>query len=284
MKISDMTLGDLPGFPAITLGTMAIPAQETVAAVHRAIDLGYRSFDTAPIYGNEAEVGEAIRTASIDRADLFVTTKLWNSCHGFDEALAAFDRTMGRMQLDVVDLYLMHWPVPRLDRFVDTWKAMVRLKDEGRVRAIGVSNFLPEHLERIIDATGITPAVNQIELHPSFQQAALRDHHRRCGILTQAWSPLGHGGDLNDPVIADIARAHDRVPAQVILRWLVQTGVAPVVKASSAGHMAQNLAVDDFVLADDDVAAIAQLDRNESCFGVDPRTFVAPEGMEDFHP
>lgn len=274
----------LAGFPAVTLGTMAIPAEDTVAAVHRAIALGYRSFDTAPIYGNEAEVGEAIRTAPIDRRELFVTTKLWNSCHGHDEALAAFERTMQRMKLDVLDLYLIHWPVPARDRVVEAWKALVRLRDEGRIRAIGVSNFLPEHLERIIGETGVAPAVNQIELHPSFQQADLRDFHRRSGIATQAWSPLGHGGDLADPVVTGIANAHGRAPAQVILRWLVQFGVLPVVKASSTAHMAQNLALDDFVLSDRDMTAIGGLDRGESCFGVDPRTFVAPEGMEDYCP
>lgn len=230
----------LAGFPAVTLGTMAIPSEDTVAAVHRAIELGYRSFDTAPIYGNEAEVGEAIRTAPINRGELFVTTKLWNSCHGHDAALAAFERTMQRMKLDVLDLYLIHWPVPAQDRFVETWKALVRLRNEGRIHAIGVSNFLPEHLERMIGETGVAPAVNQIELHPSFQQADLRDFHRRSGIATQAWSPLGHGSDLSDPVVTGIAHAHGREPAQVVLRWLVQLGVLPVVKASSAAHMSQN--------------------------------------------
>lgn len=274
----------LAGFPAVTLGTMAIPLEETVAAVHRAISLGYRSFDTAPIYGNEAEVGDAIRTAPIERSELFVTTKLWNSCHGYDAALAAFERMMQRMKLDVLDLYLIHWPVPGQDRFVETWKALVRLRDEGRIRAIGVSNFLPEHLDRIIAETGVAPAVNQIELHPSFQQAALREFHHRSGIATQAWSPLGHGGDLADPVVTGIARSLDCAPAQLILRWLVQLGVLPVVKASSLAHMAQNLALDDFVLSDQDLAAMGELDRGESCFGVDPRTFVAPEGMEDYCP
>ncbi len=279
-----MAVQGLPGFPAVTLGTMAIAPGDTVSAIHRAIALGYRSFDTAPIYGNEPEVGEAIRSAPVDRADLFVTTKLWNSCHGYDEALGAFDRTMARIGLDVLDLYLIHWPVPTQDRYVETWKAMVRLQEEGRVRAIGVSNFLPEHLERIIAATGVVPAVNQIELHPSFQQDGARAYHRGQGIVTQAWSPLGHGGDLAHARIAGIAQAHGRSPAQIILRWLLQMGVTPVVKASSIAHMAQNLAVRDFVLSDAEMQILSDVDRNESCFGIDPRTFVAPEGMADYCP
>lgn len=274
----------LPGFPAITLGTMSIPDELTVAVVHEGIELGYRSFDTSPVYGNEAAVGEAIRTASIDRRDLFVTTKLWNACHGFDEALAAFDRTAARLQMDVVDLYLIHWPVPTLNLYVDSWKALVRLQAEGRIRAIGVSNFLPEHLERIVGETGFVPSVNQIELHPSFQQPALRDYHRNQNILTQAWSPLGHGADLSDPRLIDIASAHGSSPAQIILRWLVQLGVHPVVKASSAAHMAENLRIAEFRLSAQDMARIAELETNSSCFGIDPRTFVAPEGLENFRP
>ncbi len=277
-------LKELAGFPRITMGTMMIPAEQTVAAVHQAIALGYRSFDTAPIYGNEAAVGEAIRSAPLDRSELFVTTKLWNSCHGFDEALAAFDRTIDRLQLEVVDLYLIHWPVPTVDRYAESWKALVRLQAEGRIRAIGVSNFLPEHLARIIDATGVAPAVNQIELHPSFQQAELREHHRRLGVLTQAWSPLGHGGDLSDPGLGEIARAHGCSPAQAILRWLMQLGVHPVPKTSNPQHMEENIRAGDLVLSESEMALIGNLDSSSNCFGFDPRTFIAPEGLEDFHP
>lgn len=277
-------LADLAGFPCLTMGTMMIPPEQTVAAVHRAIDLGYRSFDASPVYGNEAEVGEAIRTAPLARGELFVTTKLWNASHGYDEALAAFDRTMQRLQLDVLDLYLIHWPVPTVNRYVESWKALVQLQAEGRIRAIGVSNFLSEHLARIIDATGVVPAVNQIELNPAFQQAEQREHHRRLGILTQAWSPFGHGGALSDSGLGEIAQAHGRSPAQVILRWLLQLGVHPVAKAGGAGHMAENLQVSDFELTASDMAQVAALDRNTSCFGLDPKTFVAPEGMEDLKP
>lgn len=279
-----MALAALPGFPTVTLGTMAIPPDQTVAAIHRAIELGYRSFDTAPIYGNEATVGEALRTAPVDRAELFVTTKLWNSSHGYDEALQAFDRAQARLQLDVVDLYLIHWPVPSVGRYVEAWRALVRLKAEGRVRAIGVSNFLTDHLYRIIDATGEVPQVNQIECHPSCQQADLRDAHRELGIVTQAWSPLGNGQALTDPAISEIAEAHGASPAQVILSWVIGQGVLPVVKASSAHHMEENLRARDLRLTPAEVRIIASLDKGLSCFGVDPRTFVAPPGYEAFCP
>lgn len=269
---------------SVVLGTMAIPSDQTVSVIHRAIELGYRSFDTSPVYGNEEAVGNAIRTASVDRSDLRVATKLWNSCHGYAEALAAFERTAYRLGMDFVDLYLIHWPVPTLNRYVESWQALVRLRDEGRVGAIGVSNFLPEHLERIIDATGVVPAVNQIEMHPSFRQAELREFHDRLGIITQAWSPLGNGQNLNESVITEIAATHQRSPAQVVLRWLVQQGVCPVAKSSSARHLQDNLAVHDFRLTDDEMARIDSLDRSTSCFGVDPRTFVAPPELEGFCP
>lgn len=270
--------------PPVIMGTMAIPPEQVVGVIHQAIELGYRSFDTAPIYGNEEAVGEAIRTAPIHRSELSVTTKLWNSCHGYDEALAAFDRTAQRLGLEVVDLYLIHWPAPTQNRFVESWKALVRLQEEGRVGAIGVSNFLPEHLERIIDATGVVPLVNQIEMHPSFRQAELREFHEQLGIATQAWSPLGGGQDLAEPVIADIAQEHGRSPAQVMLRWLVQQGVCPVAKSSSVRHLRDNLVVQDFQLTKDDMARIDVLNRNVSCLGLDPRTFATPPELKDFQP
>ena len=263
----------LPGYPGIVLGTMGIPANETIAAVHSAIGVGYRAFDTAPVYLNEAAVGEALRTAPLPRDELFVTTKLWNAYHGYDEALAAFERTMQRLGLDYVDLYLIHWPVPTVGRYVETWRALVRLRDEGRVSAIGVSNFLPEHLERIADATGVVPAINQIEMHPAFQQPELLDAHRRLGIVTQAWSPLGHGSVLAEPAIAAISARHARSPSQVVLCWLAQRGVVPVVKTHTPGHMAENLAARDFTLDTDELVRIDALDNRKSLFDLDPRTF-----------
>lgn len=279
------TMSDaLPGYPDLTLGTLGLSPAETVGTIHEAIALGYRAFDTAPIYGNEDAVGEALRSAPVARDELFLTTKLWNSCHGYDEALAAFDRTVGRLQLEVVDLYLVHWPVPTQGRYVESWKALVRLHAEGRVKAIGVSNFLSEHLVRIIDATGVVPAVNQIEIHPSFSQSVLCERHRELGIITQAWSPLGNGQDLADPRIASIAATHGRSAAQIILQWHLQSGVAPVVKARGAGHLRENLLACDFQLSCSELDAIGTLDTGVSAFGLDPRTFVAPEGFEDFHP
>ncbi len=207
-------LADLPLYPDLVLGVMLIPDGETVAAIHSAMELGYRAFDTAPLYENEALVGEALRTARLPRDELFVTTKLWNTCHGYDEALAAFDRTQARLGLDQVDLYLIHWPVPMRDRFLDTWRALVRLREEGRVRAIGVSNFLPEHLERIIDATGVVPAVNQVEMHIGFAQADLRETNARLGIVTQAWSPLGHGTARGGTGNSPVAPPHRKTPPQ----------------------------------------------------------------------
>ena len=266
-------LADLPSYPDLVLGVMLVPEDETVAAIHSAMELGYRAFDTAPLYENEALVGEALRTAPLTREELFVTTKLWNTCHGYDEALAAFDRTHARLGLDQVDLYLIHWPVPIRDRFVDTWRALVRLREEGRVRAIGVSNFLPEHLERIIDATGVVPAVNQVEMHIGFAQADLRETNARLGIVTQAWSPLGHGTVLGDPVLTRIAQHHDKTPAQIALRWLTQRGVMPVVKSRNPGRMAENLAAVAFDLSADDLASLDALEQGRSSFGLDPRTF-----------
>lgn len=274
----------LPGYPALTLGTLAMPAEQTIATIHLAIALGYRAFDTAPIYGNEHAVGEALRTAPVPREELFLTTKLWNSSHRHDEALAAFDRTVERLGLETVDLYLIHWPVPTRGDYVEAWKALIRLRDEGRVRAIGVSNFLPEHLERIIDETGVVPAVNQIEIHPSHQQEAVHRADLRLGIVTQAWSPLGSGGDLSDPTVTAIAAAHGCTPAQAVLSWHLQSGIHPVVKASSAAHLAENLAFDGIRLTENELAALARLDRGTSCYGLDPHTFEAPEGYADFCP
>lgn len=274
----------LVGYPPVVLGTMGIEPERTPKLIHEAIALGYRAFDTAPIYGNEAEVGKALRTAPVPRAELFVTTKLWNACHGHDETLAAFDRTMERMSLDAIDLFLIHWPCPFIGKYVETWRALVRLQGEGRVRMIGVSNFLPDHIERIIGETGVAPAVNQIELNLSFQQTDLVDTHRRLGIATQAWSPLGHGGDLGHPVLSALALKHGVSPAQVVLRWFASLGVVPVVKASRTPHLAENVATGHFPLDADDLAQLSALNRDRSCFGVDPLTFYAPEGMEDYKP
>lgn len=264
----------LSALPGLGLGVMFIPPADTIDIVHRAVALGYRSFDTAPVYGNEGAVGEAIRTAPLPREQLLITTKLWNGFHGYSSSLRAFDDTIARTGLDHVDLYLIHWPVPQRGLYVDSWRALVRLKAEGRVRAIGVCNFAPYHLRRIVDATGEVPAVNQIECHPGWQQRAILPVHAGLGILTQAWSPLGRGTALGLAPISAIAARHGRSPAQILLRWHVENGVMPVAKASSAAHLADNAAIFDFTLDEDDRRAIGALDRPDGRTGPDPETFT----------
>jgi len=248
--------------PQLGFGVWQVPDEEATSVVAEALQAGYRSIDTAAAYGNESGVGAAIAQSDVDRDELFVTTKLWNSEHGHDSALRAFDESMKKLGLDVLDLYLIHWPTPARDLYVDTWKAFVRLQEEGRVRAIGVSNFQPAHLRRLADETGVVPAVNQIELHPYFQQGELRAFHAEHGILTEAWSPLGQGGELlKDPVVAEIAERHGRSAAQVVLRWHVQLGNVVIPKSVTPSRIRENIAVFDFELSDTEVAALSTLDR-----------------------
>jgi len=270
---TDVILPDGSAFPQMGMGVMLIPDDAVPAAMRTAADLGYRAFDTAPVYRNEPGVGNGIRACGVPREELFLTTKLWNGRQGYDEALKAFDESLAALALDYVDLYLVHWPVPRLDRYLESWKALVRLKEEGRARQIGVSNFLPHHLDRIIDETGVVPAMNQIELHPAWQQRELCAYHARHGIVTEAWSPLGRGGALGDPVIGGIAARHGRSPAQVILRWMTQQGISVIPKASSEGHLRENIESFGFDLDADDIVAIEALDSADGRFGPDPETF-----------
>jgi diketogulonate reductase-like aldo/keto reductase len=257
--------------PQLGFGVWQVPDAEAAPAVTEALKAGYRSIDTAAIYGNERGVGEAI--ANFDREELFVTTKLWNSDQGFDSTLRAFDESLRRLGLDVLDLYLIHWPTPARDRYVDTWKAFAQLQKEGRVRAIGVSNFQPAHLRRLIDETGVVPAVNQIELHPYLQQAELREFHAQHGIRTEAWSPLGQGGELlSDPVVAKIALAHGRSPAQVVLRWHLQLGNVVIPKSVTPSRIRENIDVFGFELATAEMEALSTLDRGGR-IGPDPDQF-----------
>ena len=214
-----VSLNDGAMMPQFGLGVFQTPPDETERIVRMAVDEGYRLVDTASMYRNEQGVGNALA----DRPDVFVTTKLGNSDHGFDETLRAFDTSMRRLGRDKLDLYLIHWPRPRAKLYVESWKALIRLQKEGRVRSIGVSNFTREHLERIIAETGVTPAVNQIELHPRFQQTALRAFHDDLGIKTESWSSLGRGGLLGEAAIVDIASKHRKTPAQVVIRWHLAT-------------------------------------------------------------
>jgi 2,5-diketo-D-gluconate reductase A len=262
-----LPLNDGRHIPQIGYGVYQVPAEDTAALVGSAIAAGYRHVDTAAFYQNEAGVGEAVRAT---RETIFVTTKLWNGDQGYDQTLRAFDASMAALGLDWLDLYLIHWPVPRQNLYVESWKALIRLREEGRIRSIGVSNFTMEHLERIVHDTGVVPAVNQIELHPRFQQIELRAFHDENKIVTTSWSPLGQGAVLQDPVIARIAAAHGRTPAQVIIRWHIDNGLSVIPKSSSAERQAENLDVFGFSLTPDDMAAIATLDRSDGRIGPDP--------------
>jgi diketogulonate reductase-like aldo/keto reductase len=240
--------------------------------VGEAIRLGYRLIDTAASYENEIGVGRAVRAAGVPREELVVTTKLRGADHGYDAALAGFEQSATRLGVDRVDLYLIHWPLPTIGRYVETWKAMVRLREEQRVSSIGVSNFTPAQIERLIGETGVAPVVNQVELHPELPQGDLRAWHAARGIVTESWRPLGRG-PLEAPVVAAIARAHGRTPAQVVLRWHVELGAVPIPKSADPGRMAENLDVFDFGLSAEDLSALAELDRDRR-LGGDPDAHV----------
>ncbi|GJE43080.1 aldo/keto reductase [Methylobacterium soli] len=273
VSIPTLTLNDGRPMPQLGFGVYQLDVSQTPDIVGRAIAAGYRSIDTAAIYGNEAGIGRAIREAAVGRDDLYITTKLWNDDQGLDATRRAFDASLKRLGLDRVDLYLIHWPCPEKGLFVETWKELIRFREEGRATSIGVSNFTPAHLQRLISETGIVPVVNQIELHPHFQQPALREAHARHGIVTESWSPLGRGPVLADPVLAGIARAHDRSPAQVALRWHIQNGFVAIPKTATPARIAENAALFDFTLSDTEMAQIARLDRPDGRTGPDPETF-----------
>jgi diketogulonate reductase-like aldo/keto reductase len=259
-----VTLNSGGKMPQLGYGVFKVPPDQTAAAVTTALENGYRSIDTAAMYGNEAGVGMAIAASAIPRDELFVTTKLNNDAHGYDAALRAFEDSRKALGLDYVDLYLIHWPQPRLDRYVQTWQAFTTLQADGLARAIGVSNFQPAHLRRVIDETGVTPALNQIELHPYLTQSTLRAVNAEHGIATEAWSPLARGGTLlRDPLIAGLAEKYGRTPAQVVLRWHLELGNVVIPKSVTPTRIAENFAIFDFELSDDDVQAISGLNRDE---------------------
>ncbi|MFE6967271.1 aldo/keto reductase [Agromyces sp. NPDC057679] len=264
-----LPLADGAAIPQLGYGLYKVPAADATRLSLEAIDAGYRHLDTAAFYGNEREVGEAVRAAPVPREELFVTSKVWKDDNGYDEALRAFDASMARLGLERLDLLLIHWPVPSTDRYVDTWRALVRLRDEGRVRSIGVANFHAHHVERIIGETGVAPVVNQVELHPWLPQTELRAFDLAHGILTEAWSPLARGRVLDDPVLAGLAARHGRTPAQIVLRWHVQLGNVVIPKASSPERIRENLDVFDFELRLGDLAEIAALESGERT-GRDP--------------
>jgi 2,5-diketo-D-gluconate reductase A len=252
--------------PQLGLGTYGLNGKKGTEAVVAAVDIGYRLFDTAVRYGNEDAVGAGANAAGVPREELFVTTKFDGEFQGGDRALAGLDDSLHRMDLDYVDLILIHWPLPRRDLYVDTWKTFEQLLAAGKTRSIGVSNFKPAHLERLRKDTDIVPAVNQIELDPTLARVEARAYHDAHGIVTQAWSPLGGAGSrvVRNPTIGEIAHAHGRTPAQIALRWCIEIGVSTVPKSGNAQRMAENIAIFDFELTADDMARIATLDQGEA--------------------
>jgi 2,5-diketo-D-gluconate reductase A len=260
--------------PQLGFGVFLVPPEETSNAVAEALNTGYRLIDTAQGYRNEEGVGSAIAESDVSRDELFITTKLTNSKHGYDSALTAFDDSMKKLGLDVLDLFLIHWPLPMFDQYVETWRAFERLLADGRVRSIGVSNFEIAHLQRLLAETDVTPAVNQVELHPEFPQEELRAFHEEHGILTESWGPLGQGkGLLENPSIVEVARRKDRTPAQVVLRWHVQLGSVVIPKSVHSDRIRENIQVFDFELDDADMADISTV-RTGQRLGADPNEFA----------
>ena len=267
-----MTLNDGRTMPQLGTGIWQIEDATTPEVVAEALRVGYRLIDGAAAYKNEAGMGRGIRDSDVVRDQIFVTSKLWNDAQGHDAALRAFDATMERSGLDYLDLYLIHWPLPAMDAYVDSWKALIRLRDEGRVRSIGVANFHEPHLRRLIDETGVAPALNQIELHPSLTQARMRAVNKQLGIVTQSWTPLGRGDSFDAPAIRDAAARTGRTVAQVILRWHIQHGLSVIPKSEKPERLAENFDVLDFTLTPEEMAAIDALDRGHRT-GPDPDTF-----------
>ncbi|WP_040156822.1 aldo/keto reductase [Mobilicoccus massiliensis] len=259
--------------PQLGFGTWEIPDEEVTDCVLAALKAGYRSIDTAAFYGNEEGVGRALRQTEVPREDLFLTTKVWNDAQGFDSTLAAMDDSLRKLGTDHVDLYLIHWPTPAKDAYVDTWKALLKLRDEGKAKAVGVCNFKEHHLQRLSEETGEMPAVNQIEVHPYLTQAKLREFNRAHDIVTEDWSPLGARLDIiHDPVIGSIANAVEKTPAQVILRWHLQIGSVVIPRSTNPSRIEQNFDLFDFELSDEQVQAIDGLDEGKRS-GPDPDEF-----------
>jgi 2,5-diketo-D-gluconate reductase A len=270
--VPPLDLNDGRQIPQLGFGVFQVPPEDTAEVVAHALRTGYRAIDTAAAYGNEEGVRDAVGSSDLDRGEVFITTKVWNGDHGRERARRAFAQSLERLGGDYIDLYLIHWPVPRQDRYLETWEALCELKAEAHVRSIGVSNFQIEHLERIIDATGVVPAVNQIELHPRLQQRELRRYHVEHGIRTEAWSPLGKGRLLGDPIIESIAARRDRTPAQIVLRWHIQLGNIVIPKSATPKRIEENFRIFDFELSDDQMRDLERLDAGERT-GPDPDTF-----------
>lgn len=268
-NVPSVALRDGESIPQLGFGVFQVPPQDTADVTTRALLAGYRHIDTAKIYGNEAGVGQAIHAAGLQRDDVYITTKLWNSDQGHDSAKRALRASLDRLEVEHVDLYLIHWPTPARGKYVESWKALIELQQEGLTRSIGVSNFQQPHLEQIIAETGVVPVVNQIELHPFLQQAGLRRAHAEHGIVTEAWSPLAQGAVLDDPAVVAIAEAHGVTAGQAVIRWHLQLGNVVFPKSVTQSRIEKNLDVFGFTLTDDEMAAIEALDRGGR-IGPDP--------------
>ena len=274
-QVPSVTLRGDVEIPQLGFGVFQIPQAQTTDVVTRALLAGYRHIDTAAAYGNEAGVGQAIHAAGLQRDDVFVTTKCFNDDHGLQKAKQAFKRSLDQLQMDFVDLYLIHWPVPSSDLYVETWQAFIELQQEGLVRSIGVSNFQPPHLARLEAETGVQPSINQVELHPHLQQPGLRREHADRGIVTEAWSPLAQGQVLDDPIITGLAETHGKTPGQIVIRWHLQLGNVVIPKSVTPERIEENFDVFDFHLTEDEMTEIEGLDAGER-IGPDPDTFVRP--------
>ncbi len=271
--VPNITLNNGIEIPQLGFGVFQVKARDTVEAVSAALRVGYRHIDTAQMYGNEKEVGQAIADSGLSRDDVFVTSKLNNNRHRYDDALRAFDQTLSDLGFERIDLFLIHWPLPAVGDFVETWRALEKIYADGRARAIGVSNFHAPHLQRVLDETDVVPAVNQIEVHPYLTQEQLLAFDAEHGIATEAWSPIARGRVLEDPTILDVAGRTGRTSAQVVLRWHIQSGSIVFPKSVNPKRMAENLSIFDFELSGEEMAAISRLNRGERT-GPDPDTFA----------
>lgn len=270
-SLSTVELPNGVPMPSIGFGTWPIPDRNAGEIVAAAIEVGYRLIDTAEMYRNEEGVGRGVRASAVDRSEIFITTKLTERWHGFDEAQQAFENSARRLGMDYIDLFLIHWPNPAMNRYVDAWRGMIELLEKGKARSIGVSNFKPSHLQRLIEETGVAPHVNQIELNPWVPRIAEREFHAAHGIVTESWAPIGKGGGLlRDPAVTGLASEHDRTPAQIVLRWHVQLGLIPIPKTSQLRRLVENLDVFDFTLSEDEMARLSSIDSGR---GVDSDSF-----------
>ncbi|MGM0213844.1 aldo/keto reductase [Enterococcus sp. AZ109] len=275
MTIPTKTLNDGHILPTLGLGTVAIRGDKGMDKIVTAIQNGYRLIDSSTNYDNEGIVGEAIRRSGVPRADLFVTSKLPGKYHKYDDALLMIQESLRRMGLEYFDLYLIHWPLPKRDHYVEAWEALITAQKMGLIRSIGVSNFEPDHLDRIIKETGVTPAVNQIEIHPYWVQEERLAENKKRGIVTEAWSPLGRGTvSLEEDVLQKLAEKYDKTPGQIVVRWHLDRGILPVVKSSNPQHQRDNLDVFDFHLTEDEIASINQLNKPDGRVdGQDPNEY-----------